>query len=309
MRDKFKKLKKDLRRDRQLYLFLLLPLLYIFIFHYMPMGGLVMAFQDYSARKGLLGSEWVGLKHFMDFFNSYQCTRIIRNTLVLSLYSIIAGFPIPICFALLLNSIRNERFKKVAQTIATMPYFISVTVLVGIIFQLFNSRSGFYGQLGMLLNSEYPVDLFGSPSNFRHMYVWSDVWQSFGWNSVIYIAALSAVDPEYHDAARIDGATRFQRIIHIDWPCILPTVVITLVLRMGSVMSLGFEKAFLMQNGLNMEASSIISTYVYEVGLAADGISNISYATAIGLFNSVINMILVVAANWIARKFSDTSLW
>lgn len=309
MREKMKKLKRDLWRDKQLYLFLTLPVLFILIFAYVPMGGLIMAFNDYSVRKGIFGSEWVGLEHFINFFNSYQCGRIIRNTLVLSGYSIVAGFPIPVIFALILNSLPSKRFQKITQTVVNMPYFISVVVMVGIVFQVLNSRTGIYGQLGQFLTGVYPPDLFGSPSSFRHIYVWSGVWQEFGWNSIIYIAALSSVDPTLHEAAQIDGATRFQRVCHIDFPNILPTVVITLILRMGSIMSIGFEKVYLMQNGLNLEASSIISTYVYEVGLSAEGVSNFSYATAIGLFNSIINLVMIVAVNWIARKIGDTSLW
>lgn len=268
-----------------------------------------MAFTDYKARKGIWGSDWVGLKHFANFFGSYQCRRVIKNTLVLSVYSIAAGFPIPVLFALVLNSLPSERFKKISQTIVNMPYFISVVVMVGILFQLFNSRAGLYGQIGEMLTGTYPPDLFGSGSSFRHMYVWSDIWQGFGWSSIIYIAALSSVDPTYHEAVEMDGATRLQRIRYIDFPCILPTVIIMLILRTGSIMSIGFEKVYLMQNGLNLEASSIISTYVYEVGLSASGVSNFSYAAAIGFFNSAVNFIMIVSVNWIAKKVSDTSLW
>lgn len=309
MNKKLKQLQLAIRHDWQLYLFLLLPLIYIVIFQYVPMGGLIMAFKDYSARKGIFGSEWIGLDNFVRFFDSYQSKRVIRNTLALSFYSIIAGFPIPIIFALMINSLQNERFKKFTQTIVTMPHFISTTVMVGILFQIFNSRTGLYGVIGEALTGFYPTDILGSSSAFRHLYVWSGIWQGFGWNSIIYIAALSSVDPMYHEAAQIDGATRFQRIIHIDLPTILPTVVTMLILRIGQVMSIGFEKTYLMQNGLNLETSSIISTYVYEVSLAADGMSDFSYATAIGLFNSVVNLIMISAVNWIARKISETSLW
>ncbi len=310
MRKKFfHTLQKDLRRDWQLYLFLAVPLIYIIIFAYIPMGGLVMAFQDFSIRKGILGSEWVGLDHFVKFFSSYQCGRIISNTLLLSLYTIVAGFPIPICFALMINSLHGRKFKKFSQTVVNLPHFISVTVLVGILFQLFNTRTGLYGMIGQNLTGSIPPDLFGSPSNFRHFYVWSGIWQEFGWGSIIYVAALSSVDPSYHEAAKIDGATRLQRVLHIDFPSICPTIIILLILRMGSVMSIGFEKVYLMQNNLNLQASNIISTYVYQVGLAASGTSDFSYATAIGLFNSVINMILIVSVNALSKKFGETSLW
>ena len=298
-----------MKRDWQLYLFLLLPLLYIIIFSYIPMGGIVIAFKDYRVRKGIWGSDWIGLENFIRFFSSYQCKRVVKNTIILSLYSILAGFPIPIVFALMMNSLRNEKFKKITQTIVNMPHFISTTVMVGILFQVFNPRTGLYGVLSEMLTGNYPTDILGSPSVFRHLYVWSGIWQGFGWSSIIYIAALSSVDPELHEAAEIDGASRFKRIIHIDFPCILPTVITMLILRMGSVMSIGFEKVYLMQNGLNMETSDIISTMVYNVSLSAEGISDFSYGTAIDLFNSVVNLIMITLVNHISKKVSETSLW
>lgn len=309
MKDRQKKIRAKLWQDRQLYLFLILPVIYIIIFAYVPMSGLAMAFTDYSARKGIFGSDWIGLDNFKIFFESYQSIRIIFNTIILSVYDIVAGFPIPICFALILNSLRREKFKKFAQSVVNLPHFISVTVMVGILFQLLNSRTGLYGMLGEMLTGNYPPDLFGSPSGFRHLYVWSGVWQEFGWGSVIYTAALSSVDPVYHEAAQIDGASRFQRIIHIDLPSILPTIVICLILRMGSVMSIGFEKVFLMQNGLNLSASNVISTYVYQIGLSATGNSDFSFATAVGMFNSVVNLIMIAITNKIAGKIGDTTLW
>lgn len=273
------------------------------------MGGLVIAFKDFSARKGILGSEWVGFTQFIKFFKSYEFWRLLRNTLILSFYTIAASFPIPIIFALLINSVRNEKFKKLTQTVVNLPHFISVTVMVGIIMNVLNCRTGLYGFIGEILTGSYPPDLFGSPSAFRHLYVWSGVWQNFGWSSIIYTAALTNVDPELHEAAQIDGASRLQRVIHIDLPCIMPTIIINLILRVGQVMSIGFEKVYLMQNSLNLDASRIISTYVYNVGLASSGHSDLSYATAIGMFNSVINLILIVTVNKIANKVSDTSLW
>lgn len=309
MKDRKKKIRTKVWQDRQLYVFLILPVIYIIIFAYVPMSGLAMAFTDYSARKGILGSDWVGLDHFKRFFDSYQSVRIIWNTIILSVYDIVAGFPIPICFALILNSLRGEKFKKFSQSVVNLPHFISVTVMVGILFQLLNARTGLYGTIGEALTGSYPTDLFGSPSGFRHLYVWSGVWQEFGWGSVIYTAALSSVDSVYHEAAQIDGASRFQRIIHIDLPTILPTIIICLILRMGSVMSVGFEKVFLMQNGLNLSASNVISTYVYEIGLSATGNSDFSYATAIGMFNSVVNLIMITIANKIASKVGDITLW
>ncbi len=309
MNQNVNKIKKLIKRDWQLYLFLFFPIAYILIFEYGPMGGLVIAFQDYSARKGILKSEWVGLAHFVTFFESYEFKRVLKNTIILSFYNIIAGFPIPVIFALMLNSLRSERFKKVTQTIVNMPHFISVTVLVGILLNVLNSRTGLYGTVGEALTGSYPFDLFSSPTAFRHIYVWSGVWQNFGWSSIIYVAALSNVDPQFHEAAQVDGASRLQRIIHIDLPCIIPTIVIQLILSVGRIMSIGFEKVFLLQNSLNIEASSIISTYVYNVGLAGAGRLNFSYAAAIGMFNSVVNLILITTVNRISRKVSETSLW
>lgn len=298
-----------MKRDWRLYTFLIIPLVYIIVFKYVPMGGLVIAFKDFKPRFGIWGSEWVGFEHFIRFFKSYQFKRVISNTLILSFYNIIAGFPLPIIFALLLNSVRNERFKKITQSIACLPHFISTVVLVGIVFQIFNSRTGLYGTIGEWLTGSYPKDIMGSPAVFRHMYVWSGIWKGFGWGSIIYTAALAGVDPTYHEAAQIDGATRFQRIIHIDLPSIAPTIITMLILRLGDVMSIGFEKTYLMQNSLNISASEVISTYSYSVGLAGGANTNMSYAAAIGFFNSIVNLIMLVTANKLARKFSETSLW
>lgn len=300
---------KDIRRDWQLYLFLLLPIVYIIVFAYLPMGGLVIAFKDFSMRKGIWASEWVGFENFVRFFNNHNCFRIIRNTIVLSVYQLLAVFPISICFALMVNSITHSKYKKIAQTVANFPYFISVTVMVGILFQVLGARNGLYGTAVEALTGVYPRDLFANGKAFPHLYVWSGVWHTFGWNSIIYTAALSSVDPSYHEAAQIDGASRFQRIKYIDLPCIIPTIIITMILKIGSMLNLGFEKAYLMQNSLNLEYSDIISTYVYEVGLSGGGGSNFSYAAAIGMFNSVVSFILVLSANKISRKFSDVSLW
>ena len=309
MKQNFKAVRKDLIRDWQLYGFLLLPLAYILLFAYVPMSGLAIAFEDFNSRKGIFGSDWVGLQNFIKFFQSYQFERVLLNTVRLSLYTILAGFPVPVLFALFLNSLQSEGFKKVVQTIVSLPHFISVTVLVGILFQVFHSRTGLYGALWMELFGQYPKDLFGSPTAFQHLYVWSGVWQSFGWGSIIYIAALANVPPEYHEAAQIDGASRFQRVVHVDLPTIMPSISTMLILRMGSVMNLGYEKIYLMQNDLNISASEVISTYVYQIGLAAEGESDFSYATAIGMFNSVINLALIVVVNKISAKVSETSLW
>ena len=299
------KLRKTFRRDWQLYVFMLIPLIWVIIFCYAPMFGAQIAFRKYQPRLGIWDSPWVGFYQFKKFFNSYQFSRVMMNTVV----TILCSFPLPIIFALVLNSTRSRKFRTVTQTIVTMPHFISVVVLVGILLQIFNSRTGVYGTLMESITGAYPEDLFSKPANFRHMYVWSGVWQQFGWNSIVYIAALAAVSPELHEAAQIDGASRFQRMLHVDFPAILPTITIMLILRMGSVMTIGFEKVYLMQNSLNLTASEIISTYVYKVGLSSAGTTDLSYSTAIGLFNSAINLVLISVTNFIARKLGGNGLW
>jgi putative aldouronate transport system permease protein len=299
--------RQRIKNNWQLYLFLLIPVVYLFIFEYIPMVGVQIAFRRYSARLGIWGSPWVGMENLMRFFESYQFRRVIVNTVSLSFLSIVVGFPIPVIFALLMNSFETPFYKKVSQTIVNLPHFISVVVLVGMIFQVFNADTGIYGNLMYSLTGSKPPNLFAKPENFRTMYILSGVWQGFGWGSIIYLAALAGVSSEMHEAAVIDGATRFQRILYVDFPSILPTVTILLILRMGSVMSVGFEKVFLMQNGLNLSLSEVISTYVYKVGLT--GTSDFSYSTAIGLFNSVVNLVMIAGVNFIARKLGETSLW
>ena len=304
-----RRLWSDLRRDWQLYLFLLIPVVYIIIFAYVPMGGLQIAFKDFAARKGIFGSPWVGLKHFKKFFSSVYFGRTVGNTLALSAYSLACGWPLPIIVALMLNCYRSQKVKSITQTIMTLPHFISVVVLVGMMFQMFSARNGIYGAAIFRLTGTRPADPFATPSNFRHFYLWSGVWQDFGWGSIIYLAALAGVDPSLHEAATVDGASRFKRVLHVDLPTILPTIVIMLILRFGSIMSIGFEKVFLLQNDLNLSYSEVISTYVYKVGLSGGGKTDFSYATAIGFFNSVVNLVLIVVVNFIAGKVGDTSLW
>lgn len=304
-----RRLWSDLRRDWQLYLFLLIPVVYIIIFAYVPMGGLQIAFKDFAARKGIFGSPWVGLKHFKKFFSSVYFGRTVGNTLALSAYSLACGWPLPIIVALMLNCYRSQKVKSITQTIMTLPHFISVVVLVGMMFQMFSARNGIYGAVIFRLTGTRPADPFATPSNFRHFYLWSGVWQDFGWGSIIYLAALAGVDPSLHEAATVDGASRFKRVLHVDLPTILPTIVIMLILRFGNIMSIGFEKVFLLQNDLNLSYSEVISTYVYKVGLSGGGKTDFSYATAIGFFNSVVNLVLIVVVNFIAGKVGDTSLW
>lgn len=301
--------KRDPRKDWQLYLFLLLPMIYIILFKYIPMAELVIAFKDYHVRKGIWGSDWVGFANFIKFFESYKFWRVIKNTVILSLYAIVVAFPLPIIFALMVNCLRNKKFKKVAQVIVNLPHFISTVVMVGIVFSVLNSRTGLYGMLFHELTGSYPEDLFASPGAFRHIYVWSGVWQNFGWNSIIYQAALTSVDPSFHEAAQIDGASRLKRVFYIDLPALLPTIITMLILRMGSVMSIGFEKVFLMQNSLNLSVSEVISTYEYQIGLSSNGSGDFSLATAVGMFNSVIQFALVIIVNKISKQVSETSLW
>ena len=305
-----KKLLRRIGNHWQVYCFLILPLIYLILFCYVPMTGVQIAFRKFTIRDGIWGSKWVGLTNLTKFFNTYNSFTIIKNTLTISLYSIIAGFPIPILFALLLNCVRNERYKKTIQTITYMPHFISTVVIVGMILQIANPRVGLYGTLTHALTGSYPNDPLGSPTVFVHLYVWSGIWQQFGWGSIVYLAALSNVDPQLHEAAIIDGASRWQRILHVDFPCILPTATIMLIMRAGNVMSVGYEKIYLMQNNLNLATSEVISTYVYKIGLGAgSSVPNYSLSTAIGLFNSIINLILICTVNAITRKLSETSLW
>ncbi len=303
------KLSSRIIQHWQLYVFLLIPIVYIIVFKYIPMGGLVIALKNYKVKQGIWGSEWVGVAKFVKFFQSYQFWRVLINTLLISVYSIVAGFPVPILFALAINCFKDGPGKKTIQGIVTLPHFISTTVMVGIILQIFNAKTGIYGILYKALTGTYAPNILGEASAFRSLYVWTGIWQGFGWGSIIYTAALSNADPSLHEAAQLDGASRFKRVIHVDLPTILPTVIIMLILRFGSVMSVGFEKVYLMQNSLNLETSQIISTYVYEVGLEGGGLSDFSYATAIGMFNSIVNLILIIAVNRFSRKVSDTSLW
>lgn len=294
------------KRCWQLYLIAAIPLIWLFVFKYLPMAGLQIAFRNYSPVGGIFHSKFVGLKHFRRFFSTPDFWKIMWNTLSISAYQLLASFPIPIMLALVMNSCRKKRLVKVVQTVTYLPHFISVVVLVGMLTQFVNPIVGINANLCKLLGVT-PVDWMAKPEAFRHLYVWSGIWQNAGWGTIIYLATLAGVDPSLHEAAQVDGANRLQRVLHIDLPCILPTAIIMLIMDAGKVMSIGFEKAFLMQNPLNMETAEIIATYVYKRGLTAGG--DYSYSTAIGLFNSIINIMLIVAVNRIAKKYSETSLW
>ncbi|GHU92274.1 sugar ABC transporter permease [Spirochaetia bacterium] len=300
-------IKKQFYKYWQLYIFLLLPLIWLLVFKYYPMLGAQIAFKNFRPQKGIWGSDWVGTRNFVRFFSSYQFARVMTNTLIISFYSLLAGFPFPIILALMFNSLNNKKFRNFTETVAYMPHFISIVVLVGMMLQLFNPHIGILGAFYRTFLGTSAPNLFGSPGAFPHLYVWSGVWQHIGWNTIIYTAALSGVDPELHEAARIDGASRFQGIVHIDFPMILPTITIMLILNAGNIMAVGFEKVYLMQSDLNLRASEIISTYVYKVSFVQG--SDFSFAAAIGLFNSVINMALLATVNGISRKAGETSLW
>ncbi len=300
-------LKDEMKNYWQLYIMLILPIAYFVIFKYLPIYGAQIAFRDYSPVKGIVGSPWVGLKHFKAFFASPQFKTLIVNTVSLSIYSIIAGFIFPIMLAISLNYVGNAKIKKIVQTATFIPNFISTVVMVGIIYQLFNSRIGIITNILEVITHK-DVDILGNPKMFRHLYVWSGVWQTAGWNSVIYIAALTGVDEQLHEAAIVDGASKIKRIIHIDIPAIMPTAIIMFILNLGSVMTVGYEKSLLMQNSLNIGYSEVIDTYVYKIGIAAQGAS-FSYPSAIGIVQSVITFILVFIVNKISAKVSETSLW
>lgn len=305
---RFRKLGLSLKARWQLLAMVVIPLAYIIVFHYIPMLGIQIAFKKYDFRKGIWGSPWVGLYQFERLIKSYQFTRIITNTLRLSLYGLLAGFPVPIIFALMLNAMPYMRYKKAVQTITYMPHFISTIVMVGILMQIFNIRIGIYGILGKLFTGSAPPDLFAMPNAFPHMYVWSGIWQGLGWNSIIYIAALAGIDPELYEAAIIDGASRFQRLVYIDLPGITSTISILLIMSVGRILGVGFEKVYLMQNNLNLKTSEVISTYVYKVGLVTGG-GDFSFGTAVGLMNSVVSFVMIYLVNKICRRLGGASLW
>lgn len=294
-----------MKENWELWLFVFPGLVITFIFSYVPLYGITIAFQRFSANKGFFGSPWVGFDHFIRFFESPYFVTTLTNTFIISLYSLVVGFPIPIILALMLNSFTHKRYRKVIQTVTYAPNFISVVVMCGMLILFLSPSTGFVNKiLGVFGIS--PINFMGEVGMWRHIYVWSGVWQSTGWNSVIYFAALAGVSPEYHEAAIVDGASKFQRVIYIDFPCILPTATILLIMNCGSILSVGFEKAFALQNDLNLQVSEIISTYVYKVGLIQN---DMSYSTAINLFNSVINAILLILVNWVSDKLSGNSLW
>ncbi len=297
---------KELAYNGQLYLLSLPAILYFLIFCYFPMYGVQIAFKDFNPVLGIVGSHWNGFKQFVRFFNSYQFTIVFKNTIVLSLYSLIAGFPIPIILSLFLNQMRGRTFKKIVQTVTFAPHFISIPAMVGMLIIMLSPNTGILNKLISFLSGKDAGVIIGNTSIFSSLYVWSGIWQHMGWEAIIYIAVLTSVNPELYQAAEIDGAGKLRKILSIDIPAIIPTAVTLLILNSGRILSVGFEKVFLMQNSMNASVSEVISTYVYKVGLIG---ADYSYSAAIGLFNSAINLVILLAVNNIARKTSDISLW
>lgn len=302
--NKFSQLLKNIQKKWILYVMTLPVFAYFIIFHYGPMYGVVLAFKDYKIKKGILGSPWVGWENFAKFFSAYNFEEILSNTIGISIYSLLVGFPIPIIFALMLNYLRGKRLKKTIQMVSYIPHFLSTVVFCGIINLMFKS-SGLFNTIFHNLGIE-SVAFLTDPKYFQSLHVWTDVWKEVGFSAIIYISALAGVDYQLHEAAIMDGASKLRRIWHIDLACIRPTIVMMLILRLGSLMNVGFEKIFLLQNDLNKAASEVIPTYVYTMGMLR---ADYGYSTAVGLFNSVINLILLVTANWVVKKITDESLF
>lgn len=300
-----KNIGKVLKSKWQLLVMFAVPLIWYIIFCYIPMYGIQLAFRDYNPRLGYLGSPFVGLQWFQQFFSSYYWTDIIWNTFSISLYSIVIGFPVPIILAIIINELPGKKFKKILQNITYIPHFISVVVLCGMLYLFLSPQYGILNTILGFFGAE-PIGFLESSKYFKGVYVLSEVWQESGWSSIIYIAALAGIDPALYEAAKIDGAGRMKRIIHISLPGITPTIVTLLILKIGQIMSIGFEKAYLLQNDLNLKSSEIISTLVYKQGILQ---GNIGYATAVGLMNSCLNLFLIILANKFCKKFFDTSLW
>lgn len=305
--ERLRSISRGIWNSWQLYVLLIAPLLYLVIFKYGPMYGAQIAFKDYRITQGIWESPWAGLKHFRRFVNSFDFWMLIRNTLALSFYELLAGFPVPIILALSLNYVGKSGFKKTVQMVTYAPHFISTVVMVGIILQFLAPRFGFVNLVIQAFGGE-SINFMGRVRWWRSIFVWSGVWQRAGYGSIIYLAALSSIDPQLHEAAIVDGATKPQRIWHIDLPGIMPTAVILLILNIGRILNIGFEKVLLMQNPLNLPVSEIIDTYVYKIGLASPTV-NFAYPTAIGLFRSAISLILLIAVNRVAKHVTESSLW
>lgn len=301
----WRRITREWKHNWIMYLMMLPVFVYFVVYEYGPMYGIIIAFKDYNVKKGILGSDWVGFEHFQRLFRSYNFKLMLKNTLEISLYSLLVGFPLPIVFALLLNYLKSKRLKKVVQMVSYAPHFLSTVVICSMLMLFSDAKSGVFNVIGSFFGMK-PVNLLAKPELFKHIYVWSGVWKGIGWSAIIYISALAGVDYEMHEAAIVDGASIVQRMIHIDLPSIIPTIVMLLIMRMGSVMSVGFEKVYLLQNALNYRSSLIISTYVYEIGMLG---GDYSFSTAVGLFNTVINVTLIVLANTFSKRVLKESLW
>ncbi|MEU0069732.1 ABC transporter permease subunit [Streptomyces sp. NPDC006332] len=297
--------RRSVTRHWTLYLLLMVPLVHLAIFKYVPMTNAVIAFKDYNIIRGVWGSDWVGLRNFQQIFSNPVFWQLVKNTFLLSFYAVIACFPVPVVLALALNEIRQGIFKRTVQMVTYAPYFISTVVVVSMTIMILSPQTGLISHVTGFLGVGR-TDLLADADYFRHIYVWSDVWQTAGYSAVIYLATLSGVDPSLYEAARVDGATRLQKIWHVDLPSIMPTAVIILVLAVGNIMTIGFEKAYLLQNPMNLSASEIIATYVYKTGLLN---ADFSQATAIGLLNSVVNLALLVCVNFVAKRLTGSGVW
>lgn len=302
-KERFRKTLKQMYRCRLLYLLILPSIAAVFIFHYIPIYGIQIAFKDYRTSRGITGSEWVGFEHFISFFKYPYFSKVLWNTLWISLCSLMT-FPIPIIFSLMLNEMKNGKLKKICQMITYAPHFVSTVVVCSMII-LFTNREGLINIIITALGGE-AVDFMAQPSAFAPIYAISGLWSGLGWGTIIYLATLSGVSQELIEAAKIDGANRMQIIWHVNLPHLKPTIITLFILNMGSLLSVGFDKVFLLQNDLNKDASSVISTYVYEIGLLNQ---KYDYSTAVGLFNNVVNIIMIVTANTISKKVAKTGLW
>lgn len=305
---KLKRVLWGLKKDRYLYIMLIPVIAFFILFRYVPMYGVTIAFKDFQPMKGILDSPWTsefGLKYFKMFFNSFYFVRILKNTVLISVYGLLWSFPIPILFALLLNELRLGLFKRVVQTVSYLPHFISTVIVVGILMMLLSPNNGVVNHA--LAQFGYtPINFMSEPKWFRTIYISSGIWQEFGWSSIIYIATISSIDPQQYEAAIIDGATRFKRVLYVTLPCMLPTITILLVLSISSIMGVGFEKIFAMQTPVTYEVSDVISTYVYRQGIRE---MNYSYAAAVDLFNSLVNFVLLFGSNYMNKKLTGTSLF
>lgn len=302
----FARLQKYVRRDYQLLILCIPMIAFYFIFCYWPMYGILIAFKDFKPLQGILGSDWVGLKYFMQVFRTPTLPRLIKNTFLIGLYSLLWGFPIPIFFALCLNEVKKSWFKRIVQTLSYLPYFISTVVVVGMLNNFFSPVNGLVNTFYTSVTGHDAINFMGESEWFRTLYIGSGVWQSFGWNSIIYLAALSGIDMELYEAARIDGANRLQEIWHVTLPGITSTIMILLIMNMGSIMSVGFEKIILMYSPSTYDVADVISTYTYRRGILD---ADYSYGAAVGLLNSLVNIVFILTANTISRKVSEVSLW